>query len=48
MPQYSNKMMELFTNPKNVGSLDDENPNVGTGVSGSIACCFANKQVLCT
>ena len=31
-------VMELFENPKNVGSLDPDAPNVGTGEKGSPAC----------
>jgi nitrogen fixation NifU-like protein len=30
--------MELFMNPKNVGTLDENDPHVGTGVVGSPAC----------
>ncbi len=36
--EYSEKLMELFMNPKNVGTLDEDDPNVGTGVVGSPAC----------
>ena len=36
--QYSAKVMEHFTNPRNVGSLDDGDPKVGTGTYGSPAC----------
>ncbi len=35
---YSQKVMDLFQNPKNVGSFDEGEPNVGTGVVGSPAC----------
>ena len=35
---YSEKVMDYFAHPRNVGSLDDEAPNVGTGVAGSPAC----------
>lgn len=35
---YSNKILEHFENPKNIGSLDKNDPNVGTGLSGSPAC----------
>ncbi|MCY2924624.1 MAG: iron-sulfur cluster assembly scaffold protein [Planctomycetota bacterium] len=38
MPQYSQKTMDLFMNPKNVGSMDETSPRVGTGVSGSAVC----------
>ena len=35
---YSEKVIELFNNPRNMGSLDKDDPNVGTGVVGSPAC----------
>ncbi|MCX8036295.1 MAG: Fe-S cluster assembly scaffold IscU [Candidatus Sumerlaeia bacterium] len=35
---YSQKVMDLFQNPKNVGSFDEGTPNIGTGVVGSPAC----------
>jgi nitrogen fixation NifU-like protein len=35
---YSNKLMELFENPLNVGALDEESDRVGTGVVGSPEC----------
>ena len=36
--EYSEKLMELFMNPKNVGTLDENDPHVGTGVVGSPVC----------
>lgn len=36
--EYSDKVMEHFTNPRNVGALDENDPNVGTGTYGSPAC----------
>ena len=36
--EYSEKLMELFMNPKNVGALDEDDPHVGTGVVGSPVC----------
>jgi nitrogen fixation NifU-like protein len=36
--QYSDKVLEHFENPRNVGSLDKDDPAVGTGVVGSPAC----------
>lgn len=36
--KYSQKLIEHFENPKNVGSFDDDEPNVGTGMIGSPAC----------
>ena len=35
---YSEKVMELATNPLNVGSMDEEATDVGTGVVGSPTC----------
>jgi nitrogen fixation NifU-like protein len=35
---YSDKVIEHYENPKNVGSLDKEDPNVGTGLVGAPAC----------
>jgi len=36
--QYSEKVMEHFNNPRNVGSLDENELFVGTGTYGSPAC----------
>ena len=35
---YSDKVMDHFTNPRNVGSLDKDSPNVGTGIVGAPEC----------
>ena len=35
---YSDKLMEYFQNPRNIGSLDKNDPAVGTGVVGSPEC----------
>jgi nitrogen fixation protein NifU and related proteins len=35
---YSEKLMELATNPLNAGSMDEEATDVGTGVVGSPTC----------
>ena len=35
---YSEKVLEHFKNPKNVGTLDKEAPNVGTGLVGAPEC----------
>ena len=35
---YSQKVIDHFDNPKNVGSLDKNDPNVGTGLVGAPAC----------
>jgi nitrogen fixation protein NifU and related proteins len=35
---YSDKVIEHYENPRNVGSLDTEDPSVGTGLVGAPAC----------
>ncbi|NOT36903.1 MAG: Fe-S cluster assembly scaffold IscU [Saprospiraceae bacterium] len=35
---YSEKVLEHFKNPKNVGTLDKEDKNVGTGLVGAPEC----------
>ena len=35
---YSDKVIDHFENPRNVGTLDKESPNVGTGLVGAPAC----------
>ena len=35
---YSEKVIEHAENPRNVGTLDKEDPNVGTGLVGAPAC----------
>ncbi|MCC6898483.1 MAG: Fe-S cluster assembly scaffold IscU [Polyangiaceae bacterium] len=35
---YSEKVIEHYENPKNVGALDKEDPTVGTGLVGAPAC----------
>ena len=35
---YSNKVIDHFENPRNVGSLDKTSTDVGTGVVGAPAC----------
>ena len=35
---YSNKVLDHFDNPQNMGSLDKYDPNVGTGLVGAPAC----------
>ena len=35
---YSKKVLDPFENPQNVGSLDKDNPRVGTGVVGAPEC----------
>jgi len=36
--QYSQKVMDHFSNPRNVGNLDEEDPSVGSGTIGSPVC----------
>ena len=36
--KYSEKTLEYYDNIKNMGSLDEESPNVGTGIVGSPLC----------
>jgi nitrogen fixation NifU-like protein len=35
---YSEKVMEYVSNPRNVGTLDENDLQVGTGIVGSPAC----------
>jgi len=35
---YSKKVIDHFENPRNMGSLDKEDLNVGTGIVGAPAC----------
>jgi nitrogen fixation NifU-like protein len=35
---YSNKVLDHYENPRNVGSLDKSDPNVGTGMVGAPEC----------
>lgn len=35
---YSNKVIDHYENPRNVGSFDDKEKNVGTGLVGAPAC----------
>ena len=35
---YSDKVIDHYENPRNVGSLDKEDENVGTGLVGAPAC----------
>ena len=35
---YSTKVIEHYENPRNVGSFDKDDPNVGTGLVGAPAC----------
>ena len=35
---YSNKVIDHYENPRNVGRMDEKNLNVGTGMVGAPAC----------
>ena len=35
---YNDKVIDHYENPRNVGTLDKEDPNVGTGLVGAPAC----------
>ena len=35
---YSEKVMDHYENPRNVGTLDKDDPSVGTGMVGAPAC----------
>lgn len=35
---YSDKVLDHYENPRNVGKLDDDDSNVGTGMVGAPAC----------
>ena len=44
---YSDKVIDHYENPRNVGSLDKQDPRVGTGLVGAPACGDVMKlQVL--
>ena len=36
--EYSKEVMDLYSNPKNVGSLDENDQNVGTSIVGAPSC----------
>jgi nitrogen fixation NifU-like protein len=35
---YSSKVIDHYENPRNVGSFDKSDPNIGTGMVGAPAC----------
>lgn len=35
---YSDKVLDHYENPRNVGKMDDDDVNVGTGMVGAPAC----------
>jgi len=45
---YSNKVIDHYNSPRNVGSMDKSDPNVGTGVVGAPECGDVMKlQIKC-
>lgn len=38
MASYSDKVIDHYENPRNVGTLDKNDPSVGTGLVGAPAC----------
>src|SRR5512136_1752664 len=38
MPDYSDKVLDHYNHPRNVGALDRSDPRVGTGVVGAPEC----------
>lgn len=45
---YSDKIIEHYEHPRNVGSLDKNDPNVGTGIVGAPECGDVMKlQIKC-
>ncbi len=38
MAAYSEKVIDHYENPRNVGTFDKDDPNVGTGLVGAPAC----------
>ena len=43
---YGNKIIDHFEHPRNVGTLDKNNPNVGTGLVGAPACGDVMKLMI--
>ena len=35
---YSKQVLDHYENPRNVGTFDKDDPNVGTGLTGAPAC----------
>ena len=42
---YSDKVIDHYENPRNVGTLDKNDPNVGTGLVGAPACVHGDTLV---
>ena len=43
---YSEKVLDHYENPRNVGSLDKNDPHVGTGMVGAPACGDVMKLMI--
>lgn len=43
---YSDKVLDHYENPRNVGSLDKNDPQVGTGMVGAPACGDVMKLMI--
>jgi nitrogen fixation NifU-like protein len=43
---YSEKVVDHYENPRNVGTLDKNDPNVGTGMVGAPACGDVMKLMI--
>ena len=43
---YSDKVLDHYENPRNVGTLDKIDPNVGTGMVGAPACGDVMKLMI--
>jgi len=43
---YSDKVLDHYENPRNVGTLDKSDPNVGTGMVGAPACGDVMKLMI--
>ena len=39
---YSDKVIDHYNNPRNVGSMPKEDPNVGTGLVGALKGAFCH------
>jgi nitrogen fixation NifU-like protein len=42
---YSEKLLDHYDNPRNVGILDKDDDNVGTGMVGAPACSLATEML---
>ena len=42
---YSKKVLDHYENPRNVGSMDKNDPNVGSGMVGAPACGDVMLQI---